>query len=131
MKLQPIHYHFIFPPRYYTQYPGAWWATNRRIAAGFNSASKQHTMDPSVYSWEFDGNFYKSFSDLSIEDLPSETGAFPITDMSVYPIEFASKEVVGALRKRGHMFWKCRARHYVSYNGKTDHAIQSSVSWRD
>lgn len=81
-----------------------------------------------VYSWEFDGNFYKSFSDLSIEDLPSETGNFSITDLLVYPIEFASKEVVGALRKRGHMFWKCRTRHYVSYNGKTDHAIQSSVS---
>ncbi|KAL6799935.1 P-loop containing nucleoside triphosphate hydrolase protein [Trichoderma sp. SZMC 28012] len=83
-----------------------------------------------VYSWEFDGNFYKSFSDLSIEDLPSETGNFPITDMLVYPIEFASKEVVSALRKRGIMFWKCRARHYVSYNGKTDHAIQSSMDSR-
>ncbi|KKP07337.1 ATPase [Trichoderma harzianum] len=92
----------------------------------------QHDSAPTVpvYSWEFDGNFYKSFSDLSIEDLPSETGNFPITDILVYPIEFASKEVVGALRKRGYMFWKCRARHYVSYNGKTDHAIQSSMDSR-
>lgn len=81
-----------------------------------------------AYSWEFDGNFYKSFSDLSIEDLPSETGNFPITDMLVYPIDFASKEVVSALKKRGNMFWKCRKSHYVSYIGKTDHGIQSSVS---
>ncbi|KAK4085061.1 uncharacterized protein Triagg1_51 [Trichoderma aggressivum f. europaeum] len=83
-----------------------------------------------VYSWEFDGNFYKSFSNLSIEDLPSETGNFPITDMLVYPIEYASKEVVSALRKRGNMFWKCRKSHYVSYIGKTDHGIQSSMDSR-
>ncbi|KAK0761359.1 hypothetical protein N5P37_006309 [Trichoderma harzianum] len=92
----------------------------------------QHGSTPTVpvYSWEFDGNFYKSFSDLSIEDLPSETGNFPITEMVVYPIEFANKEVVSTLRKRGNMFWKCRARHYVSYNGKTDHAMQSSMDSR-
>ncbi|KAL7911733.1 P-loop containing nucleoside triphosphate hydrolase protein [Trichoderma velutinum] len=83
-----------------------------------------------VYSWEFDGNFYKSFSDLSIEDLPSETDNFLITDMSVYPIEFASQEIVTALRKRGNMFWKCRTRHYVSYSGKAENAMQSSMDSR-
>ncbi|PNP50397.1 hypothetical protein THARTR1_08924 [Trichoderma harzianum] len=92
----------------------------------------QHSSTPTapVYSWEFDGNFYKSFNDLYIEDLPSDTGNFPITDMVVYPIEFASKEVVSALRKRGNMFWKCRTSHYVSYIGKTDHGIQSSMDSR-
>ncbi|PTB53826.1 hypothetical protein M431DRAFT_6109 [Trichoderma harzianum CBS 226.95] len=91
---------------------------------------RSSTVTAPVYSWKFDGKFHKYFSSLSIEDLPSAIESFLITDMPVYPIEFASQEIVSALRKRGNMFWKCRERHYVSYSGKTDNATQISMDSR-
>lgn len=52
---------------------------------------------------------------------------FNITDLPLYPIEYASSEIADALRKRGKMYWKCRFRNYVGLAQETSEEIQDSV----
>jgi hypothetical protein len=84
-----------------------------------------------VTFWTFDGMFHKTSRHFAITDLPrdikSEMEEFDITDLPLYPIEYASSEVAEALRQRGRMFWKCRFRNYVSLAGEMSEDIQDSV----
>ncbi|KAJ3545953.1 hypothetical protein NM208_g2249 [Fusarium decemcellulare] len=82
-----------------------------------------------VSSWSFDGKFLRASEKLSINSLPSESDEFDITELPLYPMEFASESVVTALRNRGQMFWKCRFRNYVSCaTEQEDDGIQNSAS---
>ncbi|KAF4984482.1 hypothetical protein FZEAL_330 [Fusarium zealandicum] len=83
-----------------------------------------------VSCWSFDGAFTKTVLRLSLSKLPSETEDFPITDLSFYPMEFASAAIVEALRNRGRMFWKCRLRNYVSYSTEAGNELESSMGSR-
>ncbi|KAM0289577.1 hypothetical protein ACHAPQ_006901 [Fusarium lateritium] len=87
-----------------------------------------------VTFWTFDGMFHKTSKEFAIIDLPrdikSETEEFAITDLPLYPIEYASSEVAVALRQRGRMFWKCRFRNYVSLTGEMSEDIQDSTGSR-
>lgn len=78
-------------------------------------------------SWSFDGNFQKKSSHLRIH-VPTMKDEFPVTQMSVYPLKFASKEVQAALWQRGQMFWKCRRRRYVCYTSSTEEDLFNVVS---
>lgn len=84
-----------------------------------------------VTFWNFDGMFHKTSKEFAINvlsrDIKSETEEFDITDLPLYPIRYASSEVVEALRQRGRMFWKCRFRNYVSLAGEVSEDIQDSV----
>ncbi|KIL93768.1 hypothetical protein FAVG1_02329 [Fusarium avenaceum] len=87
-----------------------------------------------VTFWTFDGMFHKNSKEFAITDLSrdvkSETEEFDITDLPLYPIEYASSEVVEALRQRGRMFWKCRFRNYVSLAGEMSEDTQDSIGSR-
>jgi hypothetical protein len=79
--------------------------------------------------WAFDGIFERRHIELDVSMLTStsDDGEFDITDLSTYPMEFASRETIEALRNRGRMFWKCRHRNYVQYTGAIDDGMQVSV----
>ncbi len=105
-----------------------------------------------VWHWDFDGNFqrqYESF-DLEIpaaEDEGNDTdingkkrveaqgerpkksiGEKNISDLNVFPMQFASAEIVDKCRRRGKTFWKCRTRGYVSYQDTERDSIHNLVS---
>jgi len=66
-------------------------------------------------SWTFNGTFQNIVEQLPIGHLPSTTEAFNITDLTLYPLEYAGVELKHALRARGEMFWRCRWKNYVYY----------------
>lgn len=79
--------------------------------------------------WSFDGNFQQMRGSIEITDrLPSLTDDFDIKSLSLYPMEFASEDVIESLQCRGRMFWACRGRNYVCYKGVTDKDISDGVS---
>ena len=51
-----------------------------------------------------------------------------ITSLDIYPLRFASKEIIQALRHRGQMFWLCRKQCLVSYNEKDGEISDNRVS---
>ncbi|KAF4447967.1 hypothetical protein F53441_8558 [Fusarium austroafricanum] len=87
-----------------------------------------------VTFWTFDGTFRNASKEFSIKDLPitllAEMEDFSITDLPLYPIEYASDETTEALRKRGRMFWKCRFRNYVGLDQEMSEEIQDSIGSR-
>ncbi|KAM0296872.1 hypothetical protein ACHAPM_010058 [Fusarium culmorum] len=87
-----------------------------------------------VTFWTFDGTFRKVSKECSIKDITptpaDEMDEFNITDLPLYPIEYASSEIADALRKRGKMYWKCRFRNYVGLAQETSEEIQDSIGSR-
>ncbi|KAF5586166.1 AAA family ATPase [Fusarium pseudocircinatum] len=83
-----------------------------------------------VTFWTFDGTFHKASKKILINDLPikvrGEMEEFNITELPLYPIEYASNETTKALRSRGRMFWKCRFRNYVGLSQETNDEVQDS-----
>nr|RBQ95649.1 hypothetical protein FVER53263_12415 [Fusarium verticillioides] len=65
---------------------------------------------------QYDGSFYyqkgTTPSTLKAKSLQSEVS---ITDLSTYPLEYASDEWKSDLERRGRTFWSCRRRRLVSY----------------
>ncbi|KAG5797173.1 hypothetical protein H9Q69_003782 [Fusarium xylarioides] len=65
---------------------------------------------------QYDGSFYyqkgTTQSTLKAKLLQSEVS---ITDLSTYPLEYASDEWKSDLERRGRTFWSCRRRRLVSY----------------
>ena len=112
-----------------------------------------HDWSISVWYWDFDGNFQRQVSTLHLE-VPAEedegTNATDvkgkhnvetkgnknsiepkgknIAELNVFPIQYASAEIVDKLRRRGKTFWKCRERRFVSYQENEPQGIQSAVS---
>lgn len=80
--------------------------------------------------WTFDGKFQKKFTKLTIDRVPSMKESFNVRDLMLYPIKFAESGLEDALRARGEMYWKCRQRNYVCYNGEFNDGIQSTVCIR-
>ncbi|TGO75035.1 hypothetical protein BELL_0239g00110 [Botrytis elliptica] len=80
---------------------------------GKNKPSSQYTMD--VRSWSFDGAFNRVSTRLTLEIDGSEKTEYAIRDLNIRPIAYASDEDRKTLQSRGEMFWKCRERHFVSY----------------
>lgn len=105
-----------------------------------------------AWRWAFDGNFQRIHECLElelprIEDSQNATGIKgktsvatqgkerkprleerDISDLNVFPMQFASAELVDKCRRRGKTFWKCRARKYVSYQVSEMESIQNLVS---
>ncbi|KAF4828978.1 ATPase family AAA domain-containing protein 3 [Colletotrichum tropicale] len=87
----------------------------------------------SVSAWEYRGEFYRIHQDVMINKLPkaAKDGSFSIETLApVYPSEYTSQETLQALRKRGHMFWKCRHQNYVSSSWFSDDGLKASADAR-
>jgi hypothetical protein len=71
-----------------------------------------------LWSWQFNGSFYKKDERWSLawpSSAPTDE-PIPISQLEIYPLRFASSEVVDRLRARGRIFWKCRHAQFVAYD---------------
>ncbi|KAF2868401.1 hypothetical protein BDV95DRAFT_128201 [Massariosphaeria phaeospora] len=80
-----------------------------------------------VEAWDFsfDGTFVATGHGMTlklpqVEPVNSEQNIFDIVDLNIYPIKYASEELVEKLQRRGEMFWKCRKRCLVAYRENND-----------
>ena len=111
-----------------------------------------HVCKVKAWRWAFDGNFQRIQDDLELKipaledgenatEVKSKTtvgtqgkgqkprpGERNISDLNVFPMQFASSELVEKCRRRGKTFWKCRTRSYVSYQDSGIESIQNLVS---
>ncbi|KAF2833898.1 P-loop containing nucleoside triphosphate hydrolase protein [Ophiobolus disseminans] len=67
------------------------------------------------WSWAFDGKFFQNKVVLNIS-WPSGNDIVAITDLQVYPLEYAVAGLDNELRARGEVFWACRSRKFVNYD---------------
>lgn len=123
-----------------------------------NDTISVHVYKIDVWHWAFNGNFQREHSTLyldipAVEDggydadtkgkgkvtaqgdkLQIDAGEKNISDLNVFPMQYASAEIVDNCRRRGKTFWKCRTRSYVSYQAPESDSIQNVVSniviWR-
>lgn len=108
--------------------------------------------DIKVWHWAFDGNFQRQHSTLSLGipavddeenvtdtknkervtaqgDQPTkDMGKKTISDLNVFPMQYAPAEIIDKCRRRGKTFWKCRSRSYVSYQATERDSFQNLVS---
>ena len=111
-----------------------------------------HVCKIRAWRWAFDGSFQRIHDSLelqlpAIEDRGNATdvkgknavatpgkenkpglGERYISDLNVFPLQFASAELVEKCRQRGKTIWKCRTRKYVSYQDSEVESIQNLVS---
>ncbi|EHK99106.1 putative Lon protease [Glarea lozoyensis 74030] len=91
--------------------------------------NRQSEWSLEVSSWSFNGSFKRINSRLTLSVDDSDKIEHAIKELNIRPIKYASREDVKTLQKRGEMFWKCRERHFVSYQerGRGDlHSASSS-----
>ena len=88
---------------------------------------KKYSWNVEAWSWSFDGVFTRTtavihiFLYVSGDDIQVH-----INDLNYYPIKYGSSELQTLLETRGRMFWKCRNRHFVSYQ-EENHGVLNSV----
>ena len=109
-----------------------------------------HSCEVNAWHWNFDGNFQRQSSKLCLEfveygkndtdinakgrlivqgDKPgNDINEKNISDLNIFPMQYASVEIVDNCRRRGRTFWKCRTRSYISYQATERDRIQSLVS---
>ena len=111
-----------------------------------------HVCQINVWHWDFDGNFQRQYETLCLE-IPAVEGegknatdvkgknsvetegkehkpdlrGKDISELNVFPIHYASAEIIDKFRRRGKTFWKCRNRSYVSYQDSEMESIQNLV----
>ncbi|KAL4877444.1 hypothetical protein BJY04DRAFT_129057 [Aspergillus karnatakaensis] len=69
-----------------------------------------------VWYWKVDGKFRKKKDQLILLWPHAADDVIPIQDLAVYPLRYASPELVRQLTNRGEIIWKCRKGRYVSYD---------------
>lgn len=78
-----------------------------------------------------DDPIVQSFDQEATEDSSSAQSnsdkEYAITDLAVFPIKYASNELVQMLRRRGEIFWKLRTHRYVSYHATEEENFQTMV----
>ncbi len=69
-----------------------------------------------VWSYGYDGGFYRNDSELSIRlKLDEKNPEIEIATLEVFPLRFASAELQSLVERQGRVVWKCRYRSLVSY----------------
>lgn len=111
-----------------------------------------HVCVTTAWHWEFDGNFQRQQTVLRLkvpvleDEIRNATNAKKtksvetkgkehkpelrgknISELNVFPIQYASAEIIDKCRRRGKNFWKCRNRCYVSYQDSEVESIQNIV----
>lgn len=77
--------------------------------------AKTYTWDISVWSWSYDGHFYREKTKLHVEVLQGKREEQSVNCINVYPLQFAETALKERLRRRGETFWKCRFCRPMSY----------------
>jgi hypothetical protein len=82
------------------------------------SIEKQSSVHLELWSWEFEGAFYKeeTTAQLIWPESASTEKPIAISVLSMFPLRFAPPEMEKKLRARGEMFWQCRKACFIAYN---------------
>ncbi|KAJ5369035.1 uncharacterized protein N7496_008795 [Penicillium cataractarum] len=82
------------------------------------SIEKQFSVHLELWSWEFEGAFYKEETTTRLiwPESASTEKPIAICDLSMFPLRFAPPEVEKRLRARGERFWQCRKACFIAYN---------------
>lgn len=75
----------------------------------------RHALRLKCWCWAFDGKFFRNEVVLDIP-WPSDDDTVAITDLPVYPLQYAHAGLEAELRNRGEVFWACRSRKFVAYD---------------
>ncbi|KAK6863622.1 hypothetical protein PG995_000150 [Apiospora arundinis] len=87
--------------------------------AGKSSKKSSTTWLTDAWSFGFDGEFHRHKKSLQILlEFGGASEELPINKLSKYPLRFTSSQIRACLERRGRIFWKCRNKHLVSYNGE-------------
>lgn len=90
----------------------------KRVKLEGSTSKNMGPITLNLWSWQFNGLFYKEGEDWSLA-WPSSSSAdeaIPISQLEIYPLRFASPDVEDRLRTRGRIFWKCRRGRFVAYD---------------
>ena len=66
-----------------------------------------------AWSWQFDGQFWKEKTTLSVRYTGPADEVMSIADLRIHPLGYNHPEVEERLRARGAQFWSCRHRKYI------------------
>ena len=81
-----------------------------------------------MWSWAFDGSFQKIDESIDITlNVERDDEEVKLNSLDYFPLQYDVDGLRATLEKRGRMFWKCRAKKFVSYP-EEDHGISSSAS---
>ncbi|KAK7990084.1 hypothetical protein PG989_010399 [Apiospora arundinis] len=87
--------------------------------AGKSTNKSSTTWSTDGWSFEYDGEFHRHKKSLQILlEFDGASEELPINKLSKYPLRFTSSQIRACLERRGRIFWKCRNKHLVSYNGE-------------
>jgi hypothetical protein len=94
------------------------WPTITKNDTVYTTPSKyQHSI--SCQAWGFEGEFFKTWQDISLDFGDPRQPLKAIKDLNILPLRFAEAGVKEELLRRGSVFWKCRFRSFVSYKEHT------------
>ena len=111
------------------------WDFKKRLAPWQNVERKEETkckvtIKFRTEQWDYDGNFQSVQKDTEVSYICNEYSAFPMTQLSWYPLRYAKQEIRHSIKVRGETFWKCRQKRYVEYAGRDCDLIHYQVSAR-
>lgn len=89
------------------------------LASGPSPKKSEGVWEVDAWSYGYNGDFYQLMRRFNIQlDADTPNAEIPIVDLDVFPLRFASQELLEALKRRGKTFWNCRNGKYVSYNNR-------------
>lgn len=88
------------------------------------------TTELQVWSWDFDGSFYKCRSSLVVEH-PRPGQSIFVTELSCWPIKYDRSQLEAELRRRGSKFWDLRNRTLVEYTAFLSGTLEADTVSND
>ncbi|RYP70581.1 hypothetical protein DL771_005400 [Monosporascus sp. 5C6A] len=77
-------------------------------------------------SYTYAGDFLRADAEITLNlETETEDGEVDVASLGVVPLEYASNEVQARLMCRGKIFWKCRNKQLVSYEGNSTNGEQA------
>lgn len=105
----------------------------RAYALQFWPSWKNQKLYTQVWSWKYDGFDFSRDRELLSQTFDRHK-VIPITDLKVFPMQYASKDLVNRIAERGKKYWSMRNGQFVSYYGmnslREDNYVSFSLSSR-
>ena len=102
------------------------WAPNKKFSV-ISPPTPSTQVSCALSSWLYDGNFMKGTLQKYFSAVISAK-ELPITSLSIVPLFSLPSEKKESLVERGRMFWKCRRKRYISYEGWDFERLEHFVS---
>ncbi|KAK7994554.1 hypothetical protein PG991_016142 [Apiospora marii] len=107
------------------------WVTENTVSENGSDFEEPPKFQASAWFYDYDGRFWKHGIDITLKVRKFEQQPETRIDkLFLYPLRFASAELEAQLENRGHIFWRCRRRHFVSYTTRNEDDILKSSDER-